>query len=167
VPFGPVDRQSRAASFATRFQAGFGRGSVARRAAPSNGGPVEAPLPVQTGAAETPPAAMASGAAPAVAPAADPAPPPAAEAALSDSDWITPAFADALEPGQAVAAADPSAGIDEPPAEEVLAAAPEVEEPEPSPPVEFAPRAARRANQANLELEMAQLLGEIASKRSR
>lgn len=178
VPLGSVDRQSRAASFASRFQSGLSRGGFARRNAPREPAR-EQPAPASQTGEPSSVAAVAAGWTAAMGASSDPdayavsAPPRSSvaaqgESAMSDSDWITPAFADAMEPRQAIAANDPTASIDEPPVEEVLPPAPAVEEqPAPPPPVEFAPRAARRANQANLEQEMARLLGEIASKRSR
>jgi flagellar biogenesis protein FliO len=191
VPVASIDRQSRAASFATRFQSGFGRGSVTRRSqrenhsaeiqplAQANGEPFAAP-----GSPPPPTALAAVAAAISVVPDEPSGSVSAARSEVTESDWITPAFADALEPRQAIAANDPTASIDDPPAEEMLPrvsavaaepsaaaqpepAQPELAQPEPPPPVEFAPRAARRATQANLEQEMARLLGEIASKRSR
>ncbi len=173
VPLGSVDRQSRAASFASRFQSGLSRGGFARRGTARDSAP-EQPAAVAAGASDVAAVEAAWSAAMAARSEPEPEAPAAntagnAEPATSDSDWITPAFADAMEPRQAIAANDPTASIDEPPVEEVLPPAPPAveEQPPPPPPVEFAPRAARRANQANLEQEMARLLGEIASKRSR
>ncbi|MCC6984709.1 MAG: flagellar biosynthetic protein FliO, partial [Bauldia sp.] len=133
VPFAAIDRQSRAASFATRFQSGFGRGSVARRSVaretqPAEIQPVNEPY-AAVGSPPPPTALAAVAAAIAVVPDEPPATPePQPESSAADSDWITPAFADALEPRQAIPANDPAAAIDEPPVEEMLAPAPQIEE---------------------------------------
>jgi flagellar biogenesis protein FliO len=176
VPFIPVDRQSRAASFASRFQSGFNRGL--RRPLAANGAaePIQSAAAAAIAAELTPPSASETAGRAASQPETRTSPangtrPVAVE--TSDSDWIKPAFADALEPRQAQST-EPAASdeilVNQVPSEEGSSEAEPVAEepPSPPPPVEFSARAAsRRPTHANLEQEMARLLGEIASKRSR